>query len=102
MSKDVVMSDSTDISIKEFNLSCPIVDLSLFFMIFSFEKDRSADADVRGNVNASLHNFPMDGKHSGSLRRARCRSCKDGLLFSASAFSIISETSSDVRIRERC
>ena len=53
MSKDVVMSDSTDISIKEFNLSCPIVDLSLFFMIFSFEKDRSADEDVRGNVNAS-------------------------------------------------
>ena len=66
MPRDFVMSDSTDSSIREFNRSCPMVDLSRFFMIFSFEKERSAEADVSGKVNASLHNFPMTGKHSGS------------------------------------
>ena len=54
MLKDFVMSDSTDISINEFNLSCPMVDLNLFLMISCFEKDGSADAAARGNIDSSL------------------------------------------------
>ena len=57
------MSDSTDMSISESILSCPIVDLRRFFIIFSFENDLSADADVSGIVNAILTILDKFGKH---------------------------------------
>ena len=62
MSKDCQMYDTIGIGVKEFNLSCFVVDLSLQVMILSLEKDRTADADVRVNVYASLQNFPTEEK----------------------------------------
>ena len=61
------MSDSTDMSISESSRSCPIVDLSRFLIIFTFENDLSADADVNG-ILTILYTF---GKHSSSWSSAR-------------------------------
>ena len=61
-------------------------------MILSSVKDRTADADAWGNVDTCLQNLQMEGKHSGSLTEGKRSS------FFVHVFSIISDTSNDLRI----
>ena len=65
------MSDSTDMSISESSRSCPIANLSRFLIIFSFENDVLADADVNGIVRGILTILDKFRKHSDSWSSAR-------------------------------
>ena len=57
------MSDSTDINIRLWSLSCPIVDLNLVLISFSFENTLSALHKVHGRHNTMSINFSINKLH---------------------------------------
>ena len=59
-------------------------------MILSFQKDLSADTEVKGTVSAILTSLDKFRKHSHSLSNARYRCNNDGFRSSCTAFSMIS------------